>query len=476
MNDEVPDDSPPCPVQRTTPEDGRKLSHFKTYKRRWFLLLVICLLNCSNAMLWLTFAPVASTIADYFHLSINQINWLSLVYLVMSIPFGMGATWILDSMGLRCSILLSAWFNLIGSIIRTFPCIQFPDLGRYNFTFLFIGQSFCAMAQTLVIFSPTKLAALWFPEHQRATANMISSMSNPLGVLIANVLSPALVKRGEDIPLMLGIYTIPAAVACTLATVGIWEKAPPTPPSASAITSTSEPFLTGLKMLVKNKAYMILALCLGGGIGIFTCFSALLEQIFCVKGYSIDFAGLCGALFIVFGIIGALLLGLYVDRTKQFTEATKVCFSLAALASIVFAMVSQLRNQTVWLAVICSLFGLFGFSTYPISLELAVECSYPVGEGTSTGLVFVLGQVEGMIFMLLLQALAVQHPDVPFSTCKTKEASLDWSTSLLVMAGLCSICSICFVLFFHTDYKRIHAEAISANSIQRVEGEDAETH
>lgn len=31
---------------------------------------------------------------------------------------------------------------------------------------------------------------------------------------------------------------------------------------------------------------MILLVCFGSGIGIFTCFSTLLEQILCVKGYS----------------------------------------------------------------------------------------------------------------------------------------------------------------------------------------------
>lgn len=49
------------------------------------------------------------------------------------------------------------------------------------FAFLMGGQSLCALAQTLVIFSPAKLAALWFPEHQRATANMVGTMGELRG-------------------------------------------------------------------------------------------------------------------------------------------------------------------------------------------------------------------------------------------------------------------------------------------------------
>ncbi|XP_074426538.1 solute carrier family 49 member A3 isoform X2 [Larus michahellis] len=386
-----------------------RLAQFKTYRRRWFLLAAVCLLNCSNAMLWLTFAPVADKTAAYFHISLEMVNWLSIVYLLISIPFGLVATWVLDSVGLRCAVILSAWLNMTGSIIRIFSVLKFLSLGSQSYWYLFIGQCLCALAQPLIIFSPTKLAALWFPDHQRATANMIASMSNPLGILIANVLSPALVPEGKHIPLMLGVYAVPAVTACALATLGIHEKVPPTPPSASATNSTSKPFLIGLKMLLRNKPYIILAVCFGGGIGMFTCFSALLEQILCEKGYS---------------------------NTSRF------------------------RHQTVLLAITSSFFGFFGFAIYPIAMELAVECSYPVGEGTSTGLIFVASQIEGVILMILLQALTVRVSEDPSSTCALDQSgALDWTTPVLVLAGLCSAMACLYVIFFHTDYKRLHAEA-----------------
>nr|XP_014352778.1 PREDICTED: major facilitator superfamily domain-containing protein 7 [Latimeria chalumnae] len=170
------------------------------------------------------------------------------------------------------------------------------------------------------------------------------------------------------------------------------------------------------------------------------------------------FAGVCGALFVIFGIFGAFFLGLFVDRTKMFVEATKITFCLTALASIGFALVSQMRNQAVALAVACSLFGMFGFSIYPVCMELSVECVYPVGEATSAGLIFISGQIQGIIYIILFQSLAWPLSDVPFSTCQTDDAALDWSISALVMAGICSLGACCFVLFFHTDYKRLNVE------------------
>uniref|UniRef100_A0A8C3VQY3 Solute carrier family 49 member 3 n=1 Tax=Catagonus wagneri TaxID=51154 RepID=A0A8C3VQY3_9CETA len=444
---------------------GRQmLRGYRAYARRWVFLLVISLLSCSNATLWLSFAPVADTIAQHFLLSTEQINWLSLVYLVVSIPFGVAAIWVLDTVGLRWAIVLSSWLNFAGSVIRSLPCMV---TGIHNpFAFLMGGQSLCALAQTLVVFSPAKLAAVWFPEHQRATANMIGTMSNPLGLLVTNLLSPALVKKGKDVPLMLGVYSIPAGLTFLLATACLWESTPPIPPSAGAAQSTSEKFLDGLKLLARNKAYVILAVCFGGGIGIFSSFSTLLQQVLCANGYSNEFAGLCGALFIVFGILGALALGLYVDRTKHFSGALKIGLCLTSLVCVAFALVSQLQGQTVALAAICSLFGLFGFAVAPVAMELAVECSFPVGEGAAAGLLFVLGQAEGVLIMVLLTALTVRRTEPSFSTCQDGQDPLDWKVSVLLMAGLCVLFSCLTVLFFHTPYRRLRAEADASPSVQ----------
>ncbi|XP_042107733.1 solute carrier family 49 member A3 isoform X2 [Ovis aries] len=404
------------------------LGGYRAYARRWVFLLVISLLSCSNATLWLSFAPVAGTIARHFLLSMEQLNWLSLVFLVVSIPSGVVAIWVLDSIGLRWATTLGAFLNFLGSVIRSMPSMVVGT--QHPFVFLLGGQSICALAQTLVIFSPAKLAALWFPEHQRATANMIGTMSNPLGILVANLLSPILVKTEEDIPLMLGTYILPAGLTFLLATACLWESVPPTPPSVGAAQSTSLPFLAGLKL---------------------------------------EFAGLCGALFIVFGVLGAVALGLYVDRTKHFIEAVKIGLCLASLACVAFAVVSQLQGQTVVLAAVCSLLGFFGFAVAPIAMELAVECSFPVGEGTAAGLVFVLGQAEGVLIMVLLTSLTVRHAEPSVSTCRDGQGPLDWKVPMLLMAGLCVLFSCLLMVLFHTPYRRLQAEADASPSIQEDE-------
>ncbi|XP_034454979.1 solute carrier family 49 member A3 isoform X2 [Hippoglossus hippoglossus] len=454
-----------CDVPREPNVELRKLLFFKVYKRRWFVLLILCLLNCSNAMTWLTFAPVADQSAHYLNVTLEDVNWLSLVYMVVAIPLSFGTTWMLDTLGLRITLILGSWLNMFGALVR-FLATDIEKSSVDLYPVVMVGQTIGAIAQPLIIFTPTKLAALWFPDHQRATANMIASMSNPLGILLANIISPLMVQKSAEIPRLLLAYAIPACFICFLATVGIRSSTPPTPPSASAESSGSEPFLQGIKLLLKNRSYLILLVCFGSGIAVFTCFSTLLEQILCVQGYTNNFAGLCGALFIVFGIVGAGVLGLYVDKTKKFIEATKINMSFTALACIVFSVVSLMRQQKVAVAVVCSLFGFFGFSIYPVAMELSVECSYPVGEATSAGLVFVSGQVQSVLYIVLLQALTKRLADSPLSTCG--DAVLSWKVPMLVMAGLCSLFSCCFVILFHTRYRRLEAEMEATYGTKRT--------
>lgn len=55
------------------------------------------------------------------------------------------------------------------------------------------------------------------------------------------------------------------------------------------------------------------------------------------------------------------------------------------------SQVCLIPHQKAAVAAVCSLLGFFGFSIYPVAMELSVECSYPVGEATSAGLIFVSG-------------------------------------------------------------------------------------
>jgi FLVCR family MFS transporter 7 len=68
-------------------------------------------------------------------------------------------------------IVLSALLNGFGGGIRILSTIRHMN----SFAIVMFGQCLAAIAQTLLLPAPPKLAALWFGESQRVVANMISS-------------------------------------------------------------------------------------------------------------------------------------------------------------------------------------------------------------------------------------------------------------------------------------------------------------
>lgn len=114
-----------------------------------------------------------------------------------------------------------------------------------------------------------------------------------------------------------------------------------------------------------------------------------------------------------------------------------------------------MEEQKIVIGAVCALFGLFGFSIYPVAMELSVECSYPVGAATSAGLLFISGyqslipcarlniyirclymrfervffirQVLSIVYTEILQALTTKLTDSTLSVCSAgDEANLSW--------------------------------------------------
>jgi len=73
-------------------------------------------------------------------------------------------------------LILGAWLNMFGALLRFVGASVDPAGSMGKYLIVMSGQTLGAMAQPLLIFTPTKVAAHWFPEHQRAIANMIASM------------------------------------------------------------------------------------------------------------------------------------------------------------------------------------------------------------------------------------------------------------------------------------------------------------
>ncbi|VDN20587.1 unnamed protein product [Gongylonema pulchrum] len=324
----------------------------------------------------------------------NAANWFSLVYIICTIPVGFFSMWMGSSFGLRLSILIAAWANAIA-----------------------------ALAYPFIMFLPPKVSGSWFAVDQRAVATTIGIMANPLGVLTANLVAPQLVKSPDEVLRMNILTAVPAVVACIAATFFVTRSEPPTPPSRSA-AQPQTPFIPGsLRIFSTSLKSTFLTT----------------QQLLCTRGYSNGVAGACAALMITGGICGSAASSIYVDRTKSHKITIKVCMSAAVVFGISFLVVT-------------------GLAAYPIGLELASECTFPVSETTSTGFVVLSGQVF-LFFSVIFQNKAL------FSNCIAEKSNYDKHNQITII----KIQSIIFVLLMNVttkplskEYKKIEVMSIIA--------------
>uniref|UniRef100_A0AC34R2X3 Major facilitator superfamily (MFS) profile domain-containing protein n=1 Tax=Panagrolaimus sp. JU765 TaxID=591449 RepID=A0AC34R2X3_9BILA len=414
-------------------------------------------------MTWITFAPISYHTKNFYDNS-NAPMFYNAVFMVVSIPVGFIAMWTLDKFGVRSGCLLGSFVNLAGNLLRVLGSI--PSIHpSTRFFIVLLGQTIAAGAQPFILFLPTKLAAFWFPENQRAIANTIGSMSNPLGIAAMYASSSLFVNDSHpDAFLLLTSFVAAVALIPAVLSLGVTSSIPPTPASAStAQDEPSLPFSQGMKRALKSKSFLILAVSLGGGVGLFNALYNNLQPALCVKGYSDTFSGIMGALLILSGLFGSALSGIYVDKTKKFEQTMKCCFCVAGLCASSLTISLQHENVEWWIALSIFGFGAFGFAIYPIGLELGVEVTYPVAEATSSGLLIMIGQIQGVIYVFLTFIFTRQASlhEMKIQTCSSSTDPNDvqnWLYAFIAWNGVIAVLIILFVSLFWPKYKRMQYE------------------
>jgi len=114
--------SHPLHVDESPSSDAPPTQQHRIYKRRWFGLVQLVLLNIVVSWDWLTFAPVSTTSAEYFNVSVTAINWLSTAFLFAFVVASPIVVLVLNKGGpkpatVACSvlILLGNWLRYAGT-------------------------------------------------------------------------------------------------------------------------------------------------------------------------------------------------------------------------------------------------------------------------------------------------------------------------------------------------------------------------
>ncbi|KAH8158619.1 hypothetical protein CIB48_g9628, partial [Xylaria polymorpha] len=98
-------------------DDGAGTVVYKVYKRRWFGLLQLTLINILVSWDWLTFSPVSQLAAEYYGRSESDINWFSTAFLFSFVAVSPLTIYMLH-LGPKPSIVTAAALTIVGNVVR----------------------------------------------------------------------------------------------------------------------------------------------------------------------------------------------------------------------------------------------------------------------------------------------------------------------------------------------------------------------
>jgi MFS family permease len=365
-------------------------SGFKVYGYRWAVLLAFMAVIVINQLLWITFAAITTDAMGFYHVSDLAIGLLSLSFMIVYILISFPASWVIDTYGIRAGVGIGAALTGFFGLLR--------GVTGAHYGWVLASQIGIAVGQPFVLNAITTVAARWFPQTERATASGLSSLAIYLGILTGLALTPYLVLT-SNISGMLMIYGAVSIVGMFVFFVLARERppSPPCPPDQEARSLV----LDGLAKMIRQRDFILLLAVFFVGLGVFNAVTTWIEQILAPRGFSATQAGDAGGLMILGGILGAVALPLVSDRIHK-----RVPFVVLAIvgATVGLAGLTYASSYAV-LLLFSFVFGFFLLSAGPIGFQYGAEMTFPAPEGTSNGMLILMGQISGILFILGMDAL-----------------------------------------------------------------------
>jgi MFS family permease len=366
-----------------------KEDSFKVYGYRWVMLGVFMFIVAINQLLWITFASITTDAVKFYGVTDLSIGLLSMIFMIVYIIVSIPASWVIDTYGLRVAVGIGAALTGIFGLMR--------GLTASSYTLVMVAQIGIAVGQPFLLNAVTTVAARWFPVRERATASGLGSLAMYVGIFLGLALTPILTVQYQ-IGGMLVAYGVAAVVAALVFFIFARER-PATPPCPPGMEVRSL-VLDGFKQIFRVRNFNLLLIIFFVGLGAFNAVTTWIENIIAPRGFTSTQAGVVGGLMIVGGIVGALVVPTLSDKYRK-----RVPFIIMALSGATLGLIGIAYATSYWLLLTSSAFlGFFLLSSGPIGFQYGAETTYPTPEGTSNGLLLLMGQISGIIFIFAMDA------------------------------------------------------------------------
>eukprot|EP01084_Bolivina_argentea_P109090 194979_1 len=447
----------------------------KTYKRRYLVCIIFAFNSIANAMVWITFAPIQTTAAEYFNVSQSAVNLFSMSFMIAYVPGSLMCAWMFNKYYLRKSFIFCSGFQTIGTILRYIATLHFITSNSFSkylsYIIVLIGQTMVALCQPYYTNSPARIPAEWFSKDGRDVVTAILSIVNPLGIGLGSVIPTLFVSvdgyHWNGFKGLMLLELITTSIGFILTLLFFYDKPPTAPSLSQKLKQSSSGMQRSLKydltQILKNKQFFFIFVGFGIGLGLFNALTTLINQYTAAFGYSTDDAGNFGGLLIGGGLIGAVVAGICMEVFRAYRTILKT-FTFFTCVIMLF-LLWQLKPHN--LSVVTMVFGIFGFMAIPIvavTFECAAECTYPANEELGSALLMTSGSIFGIAYILIWGSLL---PDT--NNGHTYKNAWNFSSYFLVINGFIMLI---FMVLFNGKYKRLQAEDEFSKYIEDLNEED----
>jgi predicted MFS family arabinose efflux permease len=353
----------------------------------WRVIVAYALVCAATQVLWLTYAAITNETARRYGVSVGAVGWLAeifpLLYVALAIPAG---------------ILLDRWFRPVlaagGGLVAVGGLAR---LGGETFAWAMAGQVLVAVAQPVVLSAVSKLAGEYLPAHERATGIAVGSAGSFVGMLVALLLGPTLGGHGHLERLLIAEAALGVLPALAL---GVALRRRPTRASDehAAIAGGAARALWAIPTMRTLCGLVFL------GFGIFVALATWLQTLLHPSGVSETTAGVLLVAMVIAGVVGCAVFPPLVARRggERGFMCSAVLVGCAGCAGLGVIHVTGAR------AAVLVLIGVFVLPALPLILTAAERLAGRAA-GTAGAIVWMAGNLGGLVVALLVQAL-VHHP------------------------------------------------------------------
>jgi predicted MFS family arabinose efflux permease len=357
---------------------------------RWRVVYAYAAVAAATQLLWLTYAPITTETAHHYGVSKSAVGWLAeifpLLYVVLALPAGR----LLDRW-FRPALAGGAALTALGGVVR---------LGGDTYAWALAGQTLVAVAQPVVLSAVSKLAGQYLPVAERANGIAVGAGAGFVGMLLALLLGPT-IGGGGHIERLLVVQAVLAAASGLALLLALRRRGQPDHEHVAIEGSAA-------RALWRREDLRLLCGLVFIGFGIFVALATWLQSLLEPQGVSEGAAGGLLVGMVVAGTIGCAVIPQAVERRHAERRFMLAVVGTAALGCALLAPLRWLPAQALVLVVM----GAALLPALPVVLT-GVERMAGAAAGTAAAIIWLAGNLGGIVVALLVQAL-VDEPTAAF--------------------------------------------------------------